>query len=151
SFAFVGFLVMSLLRLAVGGKPIPWNDLRDMGKSFGTVLQGFLQAFVQVMVLPVRAVRAVGTGIKRVTWAGLRTTWFTARVGIELFLMAVTGGVVGGIVGVVVGAIHHNVRAAMPVNAAIGAGIAVVAGLVMMILDRRKKAPPMDVIDVHPV
>jgi hypothetical protein len=136
-FALIGFLVWVPLRLLLSGREAAVTSIRELGVGVGRTLHQTGRAAARVMAFPVRLVSWVAAGagfLIRGTW---RLTWATARVLSQVAVFAATGALVGLGMTMVGGHGGPDTAPAVALNAVVGSAIGALAGLVMIIRERR--------------
>jgi hypothetical protein len=136
-FAIIGFLIWAPLRLLLSGREAAVASIRDLGVGVGRTLQQTGRGAARVVAFPVRLVSWVAAGagsLIRGTW---RVSWATARVLSQVAVFAATGALVGLGMTMVGGHGGPDMAPAAALNAVVGSAIGALAGLVMMIRERR--------------
>jgi hypothetical protein len=137
SFAVVGFLILALFRALVHGQRAAWEGVRQAGQNLGRVGQSLLHNLGRLLAFPFRVgVRSVVT-LARLAWVVFRKTLSGVRVLGEVSLMTLTGVLVGVLMGILTTAPNRDPEAAIFGNAIAGGVIALVAGVVLILREKR--------------
>jgi hypothetical protein len=136
-FALVGFCAWSLYRIVIHGERPPWDHLGELGTWLGRMMGRFLQMGLRILAIPLLLGARLGVGVAQLVTAILGRTWSFAKAVGEIGVITATGVAVGGGVGVYLGLQHHDMDVAIPTNALMGGILACLAGITMMILERR--------------
>src|SRR5205823_7290355 len=92
----------------------------------------------RVASFPLRVASTILSGAFRLLGGVIRLAWNSTWFAVEMALVTATGAFVGGLVGVISGP-GGDGQMTVPMHAVAGAAIALVAGVVMKIRERRPR------------
>jgi hypothetical protein len=137
-FAFVGFLVWVLFRGLTAGWDVAWQNAKEFGGNLGQVAGKFGRGTVQVLRVPAKGIGMLAYGTARGLGFILSTGFFTLRLVVEAALLVAFGALLGGVWGVVADSPIGGPELAVPLNAAAGAALALLGGLVLLLWPKPK-------------
>ena len=140
-FAFVGLLAWGLFLLLFRGRAGVGPQLRELGRLWAATFASLGVLSVRCLTLPVRVLRAVGSGTRRLAGALGRGAWATVRVVTEMVVVTATGAGVGALVGLFL-RLEIDPHTAVGRHAVVGALIAFVGWSVMTAWEKRPRQRP---------
>jgi hypothetical protein len=140
SFALVGFLIVALIRAAHRGQRAAWEGACQVCQNLAGAGQRFLQILFSLVAYPFRiGARSIGA-LLRLGWVVFWKTLSGVRVLGEVTLMTLTGVLVGVLMGFLTGAPNRDLELTIFGNALAGGVIALVAGVVLLLREKRAAA-----------
>jgi hypothetical protein len=141
-FAFVGFVVWSCFQFLIHGRQMALENIQAFAAGTGHALGSILRTAGRVIAFPVRALAFIVGGILFGAGFLLRQLWHTVGFLSRTALLVAMGVVLGLIVGAIAGVANHNLDVALPTNALIGGGVALVASVLLTLFDRKPQRYP---------
>ena len=130
-FAAIGFLVWVPAYYFYAGREAAGERIGAMRRSLGATLRGLIQVGARAVILPARFVARLFRG-------GLYTAKVMGQFVGEVALVGLTGAAIGAAVGLTISAMNNqNPVDVVPINAAVGGGLASVVGVVLAFFPRR--------------
>jgi hypothetical protein len=130
-FAAIGFLVWAPAYFLYAGREAAGERIGAMGRSVGQTVRRLARIGVQAIVLPARFAARLFRG-------GLYTARVTGQFVGEVALVGLTGAAIGAALGLTLSATGNQSPAeVIPINAAVGGGIASVVGVALAFFPRR--------------
>jgi hypothetical protein len=130
-FALIGLLVWAPAYFLYAGREAAGERIGAMGRSLGQTVRRLLHVGTQAVVLPVRFAARLFRG-------GLYTAKVAGQFVGEVALVGLTGAAIGAALGLTLSAASNQSPAELvPINAAVGGGIASVVGVALPFFPRR--------------
>jgi len=130
-FALIGFLVWAPAYFLYAGRAAAGERIGAMGRSVGLTVRQLARVGKQAVVLPVRFAGRLFRG-------GLYTAKVSGQFVGEVALVGLTGAAIGAALGLTLSATGNQSPAELvPINAAVGGGIATVVGVALAFFPRR--------------
>ena len=130
-FAAIGFLVWAPAYFLYAGREAAGERIGAMRRSLGATLRRLVHVGARAVVLPVRFVARLFRG-------GLYTAKVMGQFVGEVALVGLTGAAIGAALGLTISAMSNQSPVdVVPINAAVGGGIACVVGAVLAFFPRR--------------
>lgn len=142
-FGLIGFLVWLPFRMLLVGRQATFDHVRGMATAAGRDFGHVGRRFGTVAAFPIRVVTGILAAALAVTWFAGKTVFTTARFVTGMAFLAIFGAILGAICGVVLsGGQHQDVEAAVVMNAVVGAGLAVLSGVILAFPRRAHRISP---------
>jgi hypothetical protein len=141
-FGAIGFLVWLPFRMLLVGRQAAVENVRGMAAAAGRDFGHVGRRVATVAAFPIRVLTAILGAALAVTWFAGKTVFTTARFVTGMAFLAIFGAVLGAICGVVLSGGHQDVEAAVVMNAVVGAGLAVLSGLILALPRRTQRIYP---------
>jgi hypothetical protein len=141
-FAFVGFLVWGSFQFLIYGRQMAWENMQAFGTNTAHALGSIFRTASRVVAFPVRVLAFMVGGILFAAGFLLRQIWLLLGFLSRTALLVAMGVLLGLIVGAIVGTANHNLDVALPTNALMGGGVALVASVLLTIFDRKTRSYP---------
>lgn len=133
-FAAIGFLVWAPAYFFYAGREAAGERIGALRRSLGGIVGQLTRIGVRAVVLPIRFAARLFRG-------GLYTAKVTGQFVGEVALVGLTGAAIGAALGLTLSAMNsQNPMDVVPLNAAVGGGIASVVGVVLALLPTRSAA-----------
>ena len=130
-FAVIGFVVWAPVYFLYAGREEAGERIGAMRRSVGGAIQHLVRIGTQAVVLPVRFVGRLFRG-------GLYTAKVMGQFVGEVVLVGLTGTAIGAALGLTLAAVNNqNPGDVIPINAAVGGGIASVVGVALALMPKR--------------
>jgi len=130
-FALIGLLVWAPAYFLYAGREAAGERIGAIGRSLGQTVRRLARIGVQAIVLPARFAARLFRG-------GLYTARVTGQFVGEVALVGLTGAAIGAALGLTLSATGNQSPAELvPINAAVGGGIASVVGVALAFFPRR--------------
>jgi hypothetical protein len=137
-FAFIGFLVWLMIQVATGRQHLAWDHMRQFGRTVADNVQHVSRRAAYVLKAPARLGREIGIRAAHLAGGAWRVARASTRVVGEVLLIAAIGLLVGGGMDLFLGPPRHDPGLPIPWNACLGAALGCLAGIVMVVLERRR-------------
>jgi hypothetical protein len=143
-FALIGFLVWLPFRMLLVGKDATIANVHEVAAAAGRDFGRFGRGVAQVLAFPVRVLTGILGAALQVTWFAGKTAFTTVRFVTGMAFLAVFGALLGALCGLWMSNVHHqDVESTMIMNTLVGAGLAVLAGLILALPKRRQPIAPV--------
>jgi hypothetical protein len=130
-FAAIGFVVWAPAYYFYAGREAAGERIGAMRRSIGATLRRLAHVGARAVILPARFVARLFRG-------GLYTAKVTGHFIGEVVVVGLTGAAIGAALGLTLSAMNNqNPVELVPINAAVGGGIASVVGVVLAFFPRR--------------
>jgi hypothetical protein len=139
-FAVIGFVVWTLVQIAVGGKHLAWHNLREQGRALQETVRQIVRLSAQVLHAPLRLVKAIGLRAGDVAGGVWQLAKSGTRLVGEILVITATGFLVGGGVDLVFGPAKQDPGLPVPLNALLGGALGCLAGVAMIVLEKRAQS-----------
>jgi hypothetical protein len=140
AFAVVGFLIVALVRTAHRGQRAAWEGACQACHNLARTGQHLLQNLVSFVAFPFRIGARSAGALLRLGWVLFWKTLSGVRVLGEVTLMTLTGVLVGVLMGFLTGTPNRDLEVVVFGNAVAGGVIALVAGVVLLLREKRAAA-----------
>jgi hypothetical protein len=141
-FALVGFLVWSFFQLLIYGRQAAWDNMQAFGANAAHAAGSIGRTTGRVLAFPIRILAFIVGGILLAAGFILRQIWYLLGFLSRTALLCALGVFLGLIVGVITGAANHNMDVAIPTNALIGGGVAILVSVFLTIFEKRSRTRP---------
>jgi hypothetical protein len=138
-FALVGFLVWGSFQFLIYGRQVAWENMQAFSVNTAHALQSIGRTTGRVLAFPVRVLAAIVGGILLAIGFILRQVWYLLGFLSRTALLGAIGVFLGLVVGVIAGAANLNLDVALPTNALIGGGVAVLVSVLLTIFERKAR------------
>jgi hypothetical protein len=130
-FAAIGFVFWAPVYFFYAGPEAAGQRIGAMRRSIGGTLRHLVHIGAQAVVLPVRFVSRLFRG-------GMYTAKVTGQFVGEVVIVGLTGAAIGAALGLTLAAVNNqNYADVIPLNAAVGGGIASVVGVALALIPKR--------------
>jgi hypothetical protein len=131
-FAIIGFVVWAPVYYIYAGREVAGERFGAIRRSLGGTIQYLAHIGKQAVVLPVRFVGRLFRG-------GMYTAKVMGQFVGEVVLVGLTGTAIGAALGLTLAAVNNqNPAEVVPMNAAVGGGIASVVGVALALMPKRR-------------
>jgi hypothetical protein len=129
-FAAIGFVVWAPAYFLYAGREAAGERIGAMGRSIGATMRHLVHIGKQAVVLPARFTARLFRG-------GVYTAKVTGQFVGEVVLVGLTGTAIGAALGLTMAAMNNqNPADVIPLNAAVGGGIASVVGVALALMPK---------------
>jgi hypothetical protein len=133
-FAAIGFVFWAPVYFFYAGPEEAGKRIGALRKSIGGALRHLVHIGSRAVVLPVRFVARVFRG-------GMYTAKVTGQIAGEVVIVGLTGTAIGAALGLTLATLNNQSYSEfIPINAAVGGGIASVVGVAMALMPKRSAA-----------
>ena len=130
-FAVIGFVFWAPVYYLYAGREVAGERIGALRKSLRGTIGHLAQIGKQAVVLPARFVGRLFRG-------GMYTAKVMGQFVGEVFLVGLTGTAIGAALGLTLAAVNNqNPADVIPINAAVGGGIAAVVGVALALMPKR--------------
>jgi hypothetical protein len=141
-FALVGFLVWSFFQFLIYGRQAAWDNMQAFGANAAQAAGSIGRTTGRVLAFPIRILAVVVGGILLAAGFLLKQVWHLLGFLSRTAVLCVLGVFLGLIVGLIAGVANHNMDVAIPTNALIGGGVAVMVSVLLTIFEKRNRTRP---------